>query len=65
MNKHTSANTLRFQDVDLGQEGVMKMDNADMVIQECVFIFKQEGVKRVTIATFTMETETTGHQTHT
>ena len=66
MNKHMSANTLRFQDVNLGQEGLMKMDNAGMVIPECAFIIKQGDVKKETIAIITMvekETEMAGHQT--
>ena len=33
----------------------MKMVNAGMVIPECAFISKQEGVKRGTTAIFTME----------
>ena len=55
MNKSTSANTLRFQDVNLGQEGLMEMDNAGMVTPECAFISKQEGVKRGTTVIFIME----------
>ena len=55
MKKHTLASTMRFQDANLGQEVVMITVNAGMVIPECAYIFKQEGVKRVTTAIFTME----------
>ena len=67
MNKNTSANTLRYQDVSLGQEGIMKMVSADMVIQEYAYISKQEGVKREKTVIFTMEEKeiATGHQLHT
>ena len=66
MNKHMSANTLRFQDVNLGQEGLMKMDNAGMVIPECAYFSRQEGVKRgIIVISTTEERETaTGHQIH-
>ena len=65
MRKHISANTMKSQDVSLDQEGLMRVDNVDMVIPKCVYIFRQEGVKRVIIAIFTMEVRksTTGVKT--
>ena len=54
MRKNTSVNTLKYQDVCTGQEGLMKMDNVGMVIQEYAYISKQEGVKRETTVIFTI-----------
>ena len=53
--KNTSASTTRYQDVNLEQEEVMKMDNVDMGTQECAYISRQEDVKREIIVIFTME----------
>ena len=48
-------NTSRYQDVNLDQKEITKMDNADMVILECVYTSRPEGVKRGNNAIFTME----------
>ena len=59
---------MRFQNVNMEQEEVMKMENAGTVIPEYAFITRQGGVKKEITAIITMvekETEMTGHQTHT
>ena len=53
MSKNTSANTMRYQDVNMGEEGVMKMGSAGMDIQECAYIIRQEGVKKEITVIFT------------
>ena len=67
MRKNTHANTMRFQDASLGQEGQMIMENASTVIPGCAFISKQGGVKREIIVISIMEVKkaTAGHQFHT
>ena len=55
MRKITSVNTMRYQDASLEQEEKMRVESADMDTQECVYISRLEGVKRGTIAIFTME----------
>ena len=54
MSNHTSANTSRYQDVDLELKGVTKMVNAGTDIPECAFIFRQEGAKKETTVIFIM-----------
>ena len=55
MSKNTSANTMRYQDVNLGEKEVMKMESAGTVTPECAYITRQEGVKRETIVIIIME----------
>ena len=55
MSKNTSANTMKYQDVNMGEKGLMKMESAGTVTPECAYITRQEGVKRETIVIFIME----------
>ena len=53
MSKNTSANTMRYQDVNMGEQGVMKMESAGTVTPECAYITRQEGVKKEIVVIFT------------
>ena len=46
---------MKYQDVNMGEKGLMKMDSAGMVTPECAYITRQEGVKRETIVIIIME----------
>ena len=64
MNKNTSANTMRYQDVNMGEKGIMKMESAGTVTQECAYITRQEGVKKETTVISTMEERESATEGH-
>ena len=58
---------MRYQDVNMGEKELMKMESAGMVTPECAFTSKQEDAKREIIVISTMEERdlAAGHQIHT